>query len=192
MTRGLSALELLQRSQYGESVDEIELVFHEWVQGRWLSEWNTLAGRWQTELGLQSEYSVIDPFSYADMLQQGEIEIIIGLVEAAYPDPHAILGEFSSMFGRSREAESFQPLRSMIDEASGEADLVKRANMYADIDPYIITTRVWPSRYSGHHQTDTMCYSRGSMGSTIPCGAVPCSKMSGSMRHIRASLGLVI
>ena len=93
---------MLQRSQYGDSVDEIELVFHEWVQGQWLSQWNKLEGRWQTELGLQSEYSVIDPSSYADMLQRGEIEIVIELLEATYPkDPSHPMAEgagFGSMF----------------------------------------------------------------------------------------------
>lgn len=138
MTSGSNALELLQRSQYSESIDKIELVFHEWVQGRWMAQWNRLEGRWQSELGLRTEYSVVDPFSYSDMLQQGEIGIVIDLIETSYPDPHAILGEFGLMFGRSSDAESFRRLRSMIDEAASEADLVKRTNAYSDIDRYII------------------------------------------------------
>lgn len=116
------------------------LTLHTWIDGAYAREFSSIGDNWSANLGLSYEYSPIGTDRYFDMLNRGEIEMVMQTIKPDYPDPHATLGDLVERMFVSQEQSSpgWNEIRHMLEDAVTESDATLRIESYQLIDTRIL------------------------------------------------------
>ena len=134
---GVDAAELIQRSKYADEVEDIELTFHEWVQGAFQNQFEAMANSWGNVIGVSARYRPVFVAQYEDLLADGKIEIVFGFATPSHPGRAAIIEELAGIFPNRSESTELRNLDMMIEEASLIVDRAKRETRYSEIAAFL-------------------------------------------------------
>ncbi len=109
-------------------------------------DFEILTANWREWLGLNamfgtayihtSDQKMVDEFER--LLENGTLGMRFVRVMPHYPDPHAVLGIFSGLFGENAESPEAAELEEMLAEAAAEPDAATRRQKYIDIEQHIL------------------------------------------------------
>ena len=134
---GVDAAELIQRSKYAAEVEDIELTFHEWVQGAFQNQFEAMATSWGNVIGVSARYRPVFVAQYEDLLADGKIEIVFGFATPSHPGRAAIIEELAGIFPNRSESTELRDLDMMIEEASLIVDRAERETRYSEIAAFL-------------------------------------------------------
>ncbi len=134
-----SARSELTLSEYAENVGEHKSTFFTETAGFVIDRLQILFDVWRESLGFDVELRSIDTAELLfGLMDYGELPIREISISPLYPSPHAVLGSFVNVFGRSEPSAEFQEVEEMIAEASAEPDAATRSLKYRDIEQHIL------------------------------------------------------
>lgn len=145
------AVDNLEKSEYADGRSTIRPTFHTDIDGHFKDDFDFIADKWQSELGIgKGKYQYVFSDAYEELLANGKLEMRFKDVNARYPDGLAVLSELFQAFGAGNSSGEQSELDGMIQSAKAEADTAARLGIYADIQEYVLEQALvmpfeWPS-----------------------------------------------
>lgn len=136
-------------SQYFQTQEEPRLSIHivdrlspfdvDMLTGNW-SGWLGInvgmVGMTETSVGYSINSDQIE--DYQRKLADGTLQLRFVEVQPTRNSPEEILGLFRNLFGPNADSPEVRELNALLDTAAAEADAMKRTQLYADIEAYIL------------------------------------------------------
>ena len=146
------AAEFMGRSRYAHNLSNQRIEFH-WVNTFMPFDFETVSRFWRKWFGVMLEVdegrSIGDDMHVFSMgpenvqrfnreLESGTLQLRFVEVQPTRNSPEEILGLFRNLFGPNADSPEVRELNELLDAAAAEVDAVKRAELYADIEEYIL------------------------------------------------------
>ena len=132
------AVKEFEQSRYGMGHERWDLAFIEAVWGWSEAEVRRLSDDWDDILGIELVYATTYAPDLKEAYDNNEIQMSYVRVKPEYPDPHVVLREFVYAFGEGNNSTEYRTAAEMIDAASKEQDIVKRLELYAELERFIL------------------------------------------------------
>lgn len=119
------------------AVEQRSLVFHTYVGGAAIDQFETLAASWGTHLDVETEVKEVSLDKFDAWLRNGDVEIRRVIVTPHYADPSSVLGVMDGLFGDRAESPESQEISRRLAEAQREADAALRLEHFHELEHYL-------------------------------------------------------
>lgn len=119
------------------ATDQRNLIFHTYVGGAEIDEFEILATNWVTHLGVQTEVKEVTLDEFDAWLRNGDVEIRRIMITPRYADPSSILEVMDGLFGERVESPESEEISRRLAIALQEADPALRLEHFHDLEHYL-------------------------------------------------------
>ena len=146
------AIEYMEQSKYANKLANQQIELHS--LGAFMPfDYETVSENWRdwfdVDVGFDRSEEIDDGYllftvgpetvqRYNRLLNSGELQVRFVEVQPTRNSPEEILGLFRNLFGPKADSPEVQELNALLDAAQAEADQVKRARLYDDIEQHIL------------------------------------------------------
>lgn len=146
------SVELMERSRYAHNLFNHRIEFHS-LGALMPFDFNAISSHWDDLFGVNVSVDEgrrigqglllfsVGPDNvqrYNHELESGTLQLRFVEVQPTSNSPEEILGLFRNLFGPNADSPEVREVNALLDAAAAEADVVKRTQLYADIEAHIL------------------------------------------------------